>query len=215
MRRIDKTFLDKIKGLAAGMDVLEIGCGDGTYLQGIVPSFKSLTGIDPSTSLINKANQRNDCSQARFSVGSAEKLDFPDEAFSLAIFTLSFHHISFEKMHSAIDEAVRVVKRGGLIIFVEPTNEGSFIDAEMRYGCCDGDERKQKAFAYFSMLSACGIREIDEFESEAIFDFDSKEDFLENITTIRGTEKDIVRFLEFNNYRLLAKRRINIFLKDI
>lgn len=211
MRRIDKIFSDKIKGLVAGKDVLEIGCGDGTHLHGIVPTLKSLTGIDTSLSLINKANQKKESSFARFFVGSAEELDFPDEAFCLAIFTLSFHHIPFERMNLAIDEALRVVKKGGLIIFVEPTNEGSFIDAEMRYGCCDGDERRQKAFAYFSMLSACKMREVEEFESEAIFDFDSKEDFLENIATISGTVKDIVRFLEFNGYRLRAKRRVNVF----
>lgn len=214
MIKIDKTFFEKIKVLAAGRDVLEIGCGDGTYLQGVVQDFKSFTGIDPSPTLIKKANQKNECSFARFFVCSAEDLNFPDESFSLVIFTLSLHHIPFEKMNLAIDEAVRVVKKGGLIIFVEPTNEGSFIEAEMRYGCCDGDERKQKAFAYFSILNACKIREIEEFESEAIFDFESKADFFENIATLTGTEKDIGLFLESNDYRLRVKRRVNVFTKE-
>ena len=131
------------------------------------------------------------------------------------MFPLSFHHIPIDKMHAAIDEATRVLKEGGYIIFIEPTYEGTFIEAEMLYGCCDGDERKEKAMAYYTMLASDKLIEVAEFNSESIFAFDSNRDFFDNIAILAGTEARIVAYLETNNLKLSAKRRVNVFRKAL
>lgn len=213
MKHFAEGFLDKLKPFGSDKNTLEIGCGDGARSAEIASIFSSLTGIDPDPASIEKANRHNRFENRRFLVGVAENLEFPDASFELVIFPLSFHHIPIDKMHAAIAEATRVLKEGGYIIFIEPTYEGTFIDAEILYGCCDGDERKEKAMAYYSMLASDKMIEVAEFNSESIFAFDSKQDFFENIAILAGTEAKIIKYLEINNFKLSAKRRVNVFRK--
>ncbi len=63
------------------------------------------------------------------------------------------------------------------------------------------------------MLASDKLSELAEFESESIFTFDSKQDFFDNIAILAGTEAKIVDYLETNNFKLSAKRRINVFRK--
>jgi len=213
MKHLAEGFLDKIKPFGADRNTLEIGCGDGARSDEIAAIFSSLTGIDPDPALIAKANRHNSFENRRFLVGVAEKLGFADASFDLVMFPLSFHHIPIDKMHAAIAEATRVLQEGGYIIFIEPTYEGTFIDAEILYGCCDGDERKEKAMAYYSMLASDKLSEVAEFESESIFTFESKQDFFDNIAILAGTEANISNYLETYNFKLSARRRVNVFRK--
>jgi ubiquinone/menaquinone biosynthesis C-methylase UbiE len=215
MRHSADGLLENIRQFGTHKNALEIGCGDGSRSDEMASMFTNLTAIDPDFELIKKAIKNNTLSNRQFLVGSAENLVFPDSCFDLVIFTLSLHHIPIENMSLAIGEAIRVVKPSGHIIFIEPTFEGSFIQAEIMYGCCDGDERKEKAAAYFTLLNTPKLKEVKEFTSESTFEFDSDRDFFDNVAIIDGTEDDIIKYLKSHNYRLTAKRRINVFEKAI
>jgi ubiquinone/menaquinone biosynthesis C-methylase UbiE len=102
-----------------GKQVLEIGCGNGRITALLVGRTKKLVAIEPDAELIREARKK--IANADFRVGSGENLEFPDKCFDLVIFTLSLHH---QRSHTAIKEAVRVLKDEGQILVIEPVVEG-------------------------------------------------------------------------------------------
>ena len=211
MKRLKDDFLKKIEKQVPlkSKDILEVGCGEGTRTQAISKLCRNVTAIDPDAALIKKAKELQ-INNARFAVGNANALSYENQAFDIVLFTLSLHHISPDKMDAAIKEACRVVRPDGRIIFFEPAFTGTFFEAELTFDACDGDERAQKAFAYYSMLVSRHIIEIAELPDETIFQFDSVEDFIASMKP----KKDlglIKMFLESHNFILSASRRINIF----
>lgn len=110
MERIQDGFLEKLDQQIPLKDlsVLEIGCGNGSRSIGIATLCRTLTAIDPDLSKIEEARKRN-IPNALFEQGIAESLTYQNESFNMVIFTLSFHHVPKDKMHQAIDEAIRVI----------------------------------------------------------------------------------------------------------
>jgi len=99
----------------------------------------------------------------------------------------------------------------GRVLFLEPLPEGTFFDAEMRFGCCDGDERKELAYAHYAMLSSERLTEIEEFVAEVSFEYDSFEDFVRNVPTVEDTHPGLEEFLSARNFLLDEKWRLNVF----
>jgi len=211
MQRIKEEFLDNVEKVLPlkGLSILEIGCGDGSRSVAIATRCQSLTSVEPDENKLKQALARK-ISNATFKVESGEKLSFDDNSFDAVIFTLSLHHIPIGKMGIAIDEAVRVTRKSGYIIFLEPTEDGTFFDAEIQFDACDGDERKEKIAAYKAMMNHNRLRTVKEMDDETIFKFDSTMDFVESMAP-KKNDKDIDSFLERNKYILRAGRRINIF----
>lgn len=213
MKQSTDGFWDRLRPYLAGTVALEIGCGNGERTQDIAQYFTSLTGIDPDPMLIANANRMNRCDNLIFQIGSAEKLAFPDNSFETIIFSLSFHHVPVNLMPLAIAEAARVVIPAGHVIFIEPASEGSFIAAELLFGCCDGDESAVKSKAFEAMLASEMLSQVSELYGESFFQFDSGQDFFDNIAWLEGSQNLISEYLVCHNYQLSAKRRINIFRK--
>ncbi len=213
MRRIKDTFLTSIQSVISfeDRDVLEIGCGDGTRSIQIATACKQLTALELDAARIEHAKAINIARNISYLTGTASQLPFLDQTFDIVFFTLSLHHIPDHEMSVAIDEAVRVTKPNGHIVFLEPAFEGSFFEGEIRFDACDGDERRQKAIAYAAMLGHTQLKELAELHDETIFSFDSLEDFMETMKPKRGSPYEIQQFLTANQFTLSARRRINIF----
>lgn len=211
MERIKDEFFRKLTDaiLLSGKEVLEIGCGEGTRSKDIATACKFLFGIDPSESDIGAARQRN-IPNALFKQGSAENLVFDDSSVDVVIFTLSFHHVPEVLMRQSIDEAVRVVKPEGYIVFLEPGMNGSLFDAEIDFDAYDGDERQAKKDAYAAMMAHPGLVLFKEIADESMFRFDSLQDFMGSMIPKKNIAA-IEPFLVQHNYVLNAERRINIF----
>ncbi len=212
MKRIKEEFLENLETVVRlkNKNVLEVGCGKGSRSVQIAKRVKSLVAIEPSREHIKEAKQANQLANIVYQVGKAEKLPYEQKIFDITIFTLSLHHVSAPKISVAIREAIRVTKKGGYIVFLEPTHEGSFFQAEVMFDACDGDERKEKAFAYYSLLNYKGYKEVAELSDETIFQFNSYEDFVVSMNP-KKNKKNIKSFLEENKYTLNALRRISIF----
>lgn len=212
MKRIKEEFLDKVEEVIKLQDksVLEIGCGAGTRSIQIAKRCRSLIAIEPDKDLIDEALKINKASNIEYQIGSAEKLDFPDKTFDVVIFALSLHHVPTEKMNLAINEATRATKHNGFIVFLEPTNDGTFFEAEIKFDACDGDERVQKASAYNAIQKIKDSRLIAEIADETVFKFDSVEDFVKSLNPKKSI-LELETFLMKNNFILRAERRINIF----
>lgn len=211
MKRLKDGYLEVVESVVplAGKEVLEIGCGNGSRSVQIAARCKKLIAVEPDAARIADARTMNARENVEYRQGSAYPLVFPDRSFDIIFYTLSFHHVPIREMSAAIDEAIRVVKLDGHIIFFEPTFEGSFFEAELVFESSDGDERKEKAYAYYSILSHPNLVKIAELFDETIFQFDSVDDFIAS-THPKKEINQIASFLESRQYMLAANRRINI-----
>ena len=102
-------------------DVLEIGCGDGRVTARLAGIPKMLVAIDPDRQLL--AIARGLSSFACFQCGSGEALGFKDASFDVVLFTLSLHH---QDSTTALQEAHRVVRPGGVVVVLEPLRNSEF-----------------------------------------------------------------------------------------
>ncbi|POO04067.1 Methyltransferase type [Trema orientale] len=100
-----------LSSLPSGSLVLDAGCGNGKYL-GLNPDCFFI-GCDISHALIKICADRGHEVLVADAVNLPYKTDFGDAAISIAV----LHHLSTEsRRKKAIEELVRVVKKGGLVL---------------------------------------------------------------------------------------------------
>ncbi len=106
--------------------VLDYGCGEGNNaLKLLENGTKQVVGIDISKGAIHIA--RRDVSNPRvsFMVMSAEELAFLNESFDIIYGTGIIHHLNLAK---TLKEIHRILKRGGIAIFMEPLGHNPFVN---------------------------------------------------------------------------------------
>lgn len=211
MKRLNDNFIDNIDSKLSlkAKTILEIGCGNGNKSVALANRCKKLLAIDPDVKAIDFAKNNFITKNLSYSVGLAQKLKFDNDYFDVVIFSLSLHHVPVNEMNNAINEAFRVCKKSGYVVFLEPAFNGSYFDAEKIFDASDGDERKEKAAAYFEILNSSFINNEIEFYDEIIFEFESEQDFIDNMEPKKNM-KNLNKFLKNNNFKLRAQRRINI-----
>lgn len=96
---------------AQPVDVLEVGCGTGHWLESIRRSvpLRRLVGLEPSAEMIARASGP----RVR---GVAEHLPFPDASFDRIFCVNALHH--FADRFAFFTEAHRVLRRGGGVMSV-------------------------------------------------------------------------------------------------
>jgi ubiquinone/menaquinone biosynthesis C-methylase UbiE len=105
---------------AAPRRVLDVGCGTGYLLRLLAeryPQATELAGIDAAPSMIETAEQVADDQRLRFTVGVAERLPFPDDAFDLVVSTTSFDH--WADQQEGLRECARVLAPGGQLMLAD------------------------------------------------------------------------------------------------
>jgi SAM-dependent methyltransferase len=107
-------------GEVAGLEVLDLGCGDGDLTLHLAAGGARVTGLDLSPGMIEVARQRVERFQpdadARFVTGVAEQTAFADESFDLIVGKWVLHHLD---LLPAIEEIRRLLRPGGRGVFVE------------------------------------------------------------------------------------------------
>jgi ubiquinone/menaquinone biosynthesis C-methylase UbiE len=100
--------------------VLDVGCGTGCLLRllaGRCPQATDLAGIDAAPSMIETAEQAAGDRRLRFTVGAAEHLPYPDDAFDLIVSTTSFDHWADQR--TGLGECARVLAPGGHLVLAD------------------------------------------------------------------------------------------------
>lgn len=106
--------------------VLEIGAGTGEHLCHIQHRFDEYIVSDLDPKALEIARERNaltaSSSRILYSVQTANQLDFPDATFDRLIATHVLEHIP--EPHKALWEWLRVLKTGGTLSILIPTDPG-------------------------------------------------------------------------------------------
>jgi SAM-dependent methyltransferase len=105
-------------GVAGGMRVLDLGCGDGTTALPIAKLGADVTGVDISRNLVEAGNRRAQAAgltNCRFQHGDASSLTgLADKTFDLAVSI--FGAMFAPKPFDVAKEMVRVTKPGARIV---------------------------------------------------------------------------------------------------
>lgn len=117
---------------AAGRDVLEYGCATGAITRRIAPAARSATGIDLSDAAVARATaeaRAQGLANTSFAVMDAENMDFDDGSFDLVFGSGIIHHLDTRR---SLNEVARVLRPGGVAIFIEPLGVNPVLNAYRR-----------------------------------------------------------------------------------
>lgn len=111
-------------GLTAGMNVLDVACGNGNTAIPAAKAGANVTGVDLIPYLIEEAKERagNEGVEAKFEVGDAEALPYGDAGFD-AVVTM-FGAMFAPRPDVVAAELLRVCKPGGFVSMANWTPEG-------------------------------------------------------------------------------------------
>lgn len=103
-----------------GDRVLDVACGPGTLVLALAPLVKLARGIDVTPAMLAHAievQRERSIVNAAFDLGDAEKLPYPDGAFSLASCQFAFHHM--KRPEGVLKEMLRVTEPAGRLLIVD------------------------------------------------------------------------------------------------
>ena len=106
-------------GLRPGHQLLDVACGTGlvaTAAAQILGSPAAITCLDPSKGMLEVARSKL---AARFVLGRAEQLPFPDNSFNFLTMGYALRHVT--TLEEAFNEYRRVLKPGGKLLILEAT----------------------------------------------------------------------------------------------
>ncbi len=110
-----------------GQRLLDFGCGNGAQAVRFASIGYDVYGFDNSPNNIAIARELADkyefSRNSLFSVQKAENLDYPDSHFDVVVGMGILHHV---EVVPAVREAMRVLKREGTAIFLEPVDVPAF-----------------------------------------------------------------------------------------
>lgn len=128
-----KFYEDLVMSYSPGRHVLEYGCGAGEWACRLAENgASSVTAFDLSEVRVELAREeaRNrHLDNAHFLVANAEALDFDDAMFDLVCGTAILHHLD---LHKALSEIARVLRPGGVAVFMEPLGHNPLINLYRR-----------------------------------------------------------------------------------
>ncbi|CRY53284.1 Probable S-adenosylmethionine-dependent methyltransferase MSMEG_2350 [Yersinia intermedia] len=124
-------LIERIKELHGGLTSLDLGCGRGEWMSLLRDLGVETFGIDLDDAMLEECRIRN------FSVSNVDAISFLNscEAEKYHIIT-AFHfveHIAFDDLCTVIDNAIRVLKPGGILILETPNAENIIVGTNNFY----------------------------------------------------------------------------------
>jgi SAM-dependent methyltransferase len=107
-------FIDWLKP-EKGLRWIDVGCGNGAFSEQLVERCApaAVQGVDPSQGQIDFARTRPAARLAKFDIGNAMALPFPDKAFDAATMALVIFFVP--EPAKGVAEMARVVHPGGTV----------------------------------------------------------------------------------------------------
>lgn len=104
-------------GELSGLEVLDLGCGVGTYHAGLQNVFRELHGIDVSPQSIERA--RTESPFVHYKAYEGGVLPYPANRFDLIFAICVMHHVPPANWVEFTNEILRTLRPGGLALIFE------------------------------------------------------------------------------------------------
>jgi ubiquinone/menaquinone biosynthesis C-methylase UbiE len=117
VRKDEWQWLSRALGISTNNVVLDIGCGNGAFLQKLSGRIGTGTGIDISAKMLDQARRR--CAKhphLSFKKIDGPQLPFADNSFDVVMSVLSFRYLDWDPI---THEILRVLKPGGQFIVID------------------------------------------------------------------------------------------------
>jgi demethylmenaquinone methyltransferase/2-methoxy-6-polyprenyl-1,4-benzoquinol methylase len=114
-----RRWAQKRHGLKPGFHLLDVACGTGLVAvqsEKILGTAANITCLDPSEGMLTAAKEKL---AARFVLGRAEQMPFPDNSFDFLTMGYALRHVT--TLAEAFQEFHRVLKPGGRVLIMEVT----------------------------------------------------------------------------------------------
>jgi SAM-dependent methyltransferase len=124
-------YKDRLTSAAGGRDVLEYGCGQGSFAFLLAKLRDRVVGIDISDVAIDQARERarHEGATIDFRVMNAERLQLPCASFDLICGVAILHHLDLE---AAFSEIRRILRPDGTAVFLETMGHNPLINLYRR-----------------------------------------------------------------------------------
>jgi O-antigen chain-terminating methyltransferase len=122
-----KVYLPILRDAAITTDIVDLGCGRGEWLEVLKEEGLEARGVERNRAMIEQCRARGLEVTASDSIAYLQELP----ANSLRAVT-GFHfieHIPFETLIKLLDEVVRTLRPGGLVIFETPNPENIMVSS--------------------------------------------------------------------------------------
>ena len=103
--------------VGARRSLLDVGCGTGTVHSRMMAAGWSVTGVDPSSESIERAEHENP--GASYLSARATEIPLPGDAFDMASAVCVFHHVPPPDRPRVASEMARLVRPGGVVAIIE------------------------------------------------------------------------------------------------
>lgn len=154
-----------------GKTALDVGCGEGRFTAILAARAAHVTGIDINQDSLDqaKAKATEDGARVTWRNARAEDIPFDDSSLDVVVFSNSLHHVAPDCMDTAIGEAGRVLKPGGVLYVMEPVAAGDYFEATRMVN--DESEVRARAKAAIDGAAARGFTAVREvtFHTERAF----------------------------------------------
>ena len=121
-KRFRSLSLQGIK-IDTNINILDLCCGSGQTTQFLVEKSSKVTGIDASSTAIERAKKI--VPDATYLEALAEKMPFSEQEFDLVHSSVALHEMETEQLREILKEVYRVLKPSGIFVFIDlhkPTN---------------------------------------------------------------------------------------------
>ncbi len=185
----------------AGLDVADIGCGDGGLVRQLAARGARAVGVETDEGQLARARAAAPVAGETYRTGRGEALPFDDAALDLLLFCNSFHHLPLAAMAAALDEVARVLRPGGRLLVVEPIAEGAYFETMRPLE----DETAVRAAALAALRRPpAGLAPDGEMEYRTIVRHRDADRFLAAVTAVDPARRDRLPAVEAELRRRFA-----------
>ncbi|HET9731223.1 MAG TPA: class I SAM-dependent methyltransferase [Acidimicrobiales bacterium] len=119
--RLASDAVVQLIGDPAGLDILDVGCGEGHIARRLARAGGRVLGVDPTRGLLDRAAARegDDPLGVEYRLDRAETLTtVPDDAFDVVVASLVLHHV--EDLQGALRRCRAALRAAGSIVVIVP-----------------------------------------------------------------------------------------------